>query len=292
VDLGTERRQLVRELQALYADKSKHSVYQSLPGFIADELKLQFNIDGKWRGDAIRLRYILRHAERMGWMRDGAWCDFGANTGFFSLSLAHEMPRADVLAIEANVNHARFIEKLARAFKLQGLRILDRGIGLNQLDSIGQHDFLLHLNVLHHAGGDFDSDQVKNVTDFPAYAKNYLSALRLQTNHLVFQMGWNLWGNKKQPIFSAIDDVVKLKILASWFVDTGWEIKDVAYATHTNHDGKCLSDLDYKSVSATAIAGLFDEDFKYALCEEIANFRLYEHPGEFYRRPLIICKVV
>ncbi|MCD6663411.1 MAG: hypothetical protein WBG44_05335 [Comamonas sp.] len=291
MDLSTERRQLVRELQALYADKSKHSVYQSLPEFIADELGLQFNIDEKWRGDAIRLRYILRYAERMGWVRDGAWCDFGANTGFFSLSLAHEMPHADVLAIEANVNHARFVKKLARAFKLQRLRILDRGIGRNQLDSIGRHDFLLHLNVLHHAGADFDFDQVKNVTDFPAYARNYLSSLRLQTNHLVFQMGWNLWGNKEQPIFPAIDDVVKLKILVSWLVDTGWKIEDIAYATHVDHNGECFPSLDYKPVSAIAVAGLFDQNFECALYEEMADFRLYEHPGEFYRRPLIICRV-
>src|SRR3546814_1231985 len=47
---------------------------------------------------------------------------FGANTGFFTLSLAYAHPQAEFIAVEANANHARFIELVANYFEIRNVR--------------------------------------------------------------------------------------------------------------------------------------------------------------------------
>src|SRR5437764_15156702 len=94
------------ELKALYGDASKHSVYQSIPEFVSTALGYSEVIDDGWRGDRPRLAYLLTVRRPA----DGElWGDFGANTGFFTLSLAHRYPNARFAAIEAHPNHAEFL---------------------------------------------------------------------------------------------------------------------------------------------------------------------------------------
>src|SRR6266496_1777913 len=91
------------ELKALYGDASKHSAYQSIPDFVSAALGYSEVIDEGWRGDKPRLAYLLRTRQPA----DGElWGDFGANTGFFTLSLAYRYPNVRFAAIEAHPNHA------------------------------------------------------------------------------------------------------------------------------------------------------------------------------------------
>lgn len=287
--LPIDREQLARRLQALYADQSKHAIYQSLPAFVADALGLQFDIDSAWRGDAVRLRHLLSHAQAAGWPEDGSWCDFGANTGFFSLSLAHQMPRARVLAVEANPNHASFIDTLAQAFELTGLQVLPQAITLDRLGEIGQHEVLLHLNVLHHAGADFDRERVSGVADFGAYAIEYLRRLRANARRLVFQIGSNLWGDKAHPIVALDDDMGKLRLFAAWLAQAGWRIDDLSYATRDAGDPQAVQGVSYRSLPPVLLSDLPTAANEAAWRAALAGLRLQEHPGEFYRRPLFIC---
>src|SRR5690606_37727965 len=154
--------------QLLYADSSKHSVYQNVPDFVSAELGYTEAIDEGWRGDRQRLAFLAECRTPA----DGeTWLDFGANTGFFTLSLAHEFPQTAFLAVEANPNHARFIEKVANYFEMRNVEVIQQAVGLRELPALPGTDFMLHLNVLHHAGHDFDKELVPSLSDFPAYAK-------------------------------------------------------------------------------------------------------------------------
>lgn len=257
---------LKKELARLYSDSSKHSSYQSVPGFVADAVGYQVKIDEDWRGDRIRLDYIL---SRLSGPEYRSWGDFGANTGFFSLSLAHADPGRRVLAIEANPNHAAFIRRIADAFGLGNLEVIGRSITSHSLGSIQRQDVLLHLNVLHHAGLDFDVGCFEEPDGFLPYAQDYLSKLRECARVLVFQMGTNLWGDKSKPIIDYRDDEAKLALLTQLLVRSGWSIEDTAYATR-GHDGV----IRYQSVKSANDLGLL---------------ALSNHVGEFYRRPLFIC---
>lgn len=292
--LSIDHQQLAERLKGLYADQSKHAVYQSLPAFVSNALNLQFVIDDTWRGDAVRLDHILRYAQVANWPTDGRWCDFGANTGFFSLSLAHEFPRSEVLAIEANPNHASFIDTIAQAFSMrQRLKVLASGITLDTLSDIGCHDVMLHLNVLHHAGADFDQEHVRSVLDFGTYAENYLRCLQGATSRLVFQMGSNLWGDKSLPIVPVDDDLAKLRLFASWLQYAGWRIDDVSYATRTSLSTGANAvrspRVVYRSLPGDLLADLREGGRDDRLQPALEALRLHEHPGEFYRRPLFAC---
>ena len=159
--------ELKAELQRLYADSSKHSVYQNVPDFVSAELGYTETIDEGWRGDRQRLTFL---AESRTPAKGETWLDFGANTGFFALSLAHDFPQTAFLAVEANPDHARFIERVAHFFEMRNIEVIQRAVGLRELPTLPHSDFMLHLNVLHHAGHDFDAKLVPEKSGFAEYA--------------------------------------------------------------------------------------------------------------------------
>lgn len=153
----------------------------------------------------------------------------GANTGFFTYSLAHQFPEANFLAIEANPDHACFLDEIWQAFRIKNVRISSDSIGLNDLDRLRPADVMLHLNVLHHAGADFDEHHVSDRTSFLHYAVRYLTKLKMATRILILQVGLNLWGNKGLPIFPIADSLGALKSLISLIRTSGWEVRSLAY---------------------------------------------------------------
>lgn len=278
--MGTEIRD---ELKALYGDASKHSTYQSIPDFVSEALGYSEVIDEGWRGDRPRLAYLLSMRQPA----DGElWGDFGANTGFFTLSLAHRYPSTRFAAIEANPNHARFIRRIADHFGLGNVELIDRAVGLRELNGLPNFDFLLHLNVLHHAGHDFDGDIVPTRSEFPDYAVRYLRALRPHASGMIFQLGSNWGGDKREPLIAVRDDVPKLRLFSAWLETAGWRIEATAYPRKAP-DGR----IDYR--------GLIAIDDRWPGQSLGESFETQDHPintidldafpGEFYRRPLFLC---
>jgi hypothetical protein len=272
------------ELKALYGDASKHSAYQSTPDFVSEALGYSESIDQGWRGDRPRLDYLLAMRKP----EDGEhWGDFGANTGFFTLSLAHRYPSARFTAIEANANHARFIARVADHFGLANVEVMDRSVGLRELRDLPRFDFLLHLNVLHHAGHDFDGDLVLGRDSFPNYVVDYLRSLRLRAHRMLFQVGSNWGGDKLQPLIGAQEDLAKLILFSGWLDTAGWRIEASAYP-RKDGNGK----IEYQRLRATSgepVGQAIPTD-KEALKRAVNAIDLNVFPGEFYRRPLFLCK--
>jgi hypothetical protein len=267
------------ELVKLYTDPSKHSAYQSIPDFVSHAIGYQVRINEDWRGDRVRLEYILA---RLPSHELHQWGDFGANTGFFSLSLAHDTPTRQVLAIEANPNHANFIQRISDVFEINNISVAEQSITIDGLATIPRQDVLLHLNVLHHAGADFDKGRVTGPSDFLAYAQTYLERLHACTRILVFQVGTNLWGDKSKPIIDYREDAAKYELLSQLLLRSGWKIDDVAYAKWREGKPVCyqsLSDVMRDAARPTA----------RQLQAALNQFDLSRHLGEFYRRPLFIC---
>lgn len=272
-----DKETLRKTLSRLYADMSKHSKYQTVPDFVSSVIDYQVQIDEGWRGDRVRLRWFERVlADKAG----RRWSDFGANTGFFSLSLAHADPTREVLAIEGNPNHAEYIRTIAESFGMANLTVLSRAIAIDDINSMPTQDVMLHLNVLHHAGADFDVGKVDSGASFLSYARTYLERLRERVGTLVFQVGTNLWGNKDKVVIDYTDDVGKLILLAKLLRDSGWHIERVAYPTRPRED----SAIEYLDLPVDL--NLTDHD---AIWAGIAPFNLGGHRGEFYRRPLFLC---
>jgi hypothetical protein len=274
---------LKAELQRLYSDASKHSVYQNIPDFVSAEIGYTEPIDEAWRGDRPRFSYLADvRAPKAGEL----WVDFGANTGFFSLSLARQYPRTSFVAVEANPNHSRFISRVAKYFSLDNVSVIERAIGMAQLAQLPRSDFLLHLNVLHHAGHDFDSAEVSTREGFPRYARSYLSLLREQTCGMLFQLGSNWGGDKRQPLVDVGDDALKLGTFSSWLRDAGWRVSAAAYARHEQNGSIRYYDLPPQLCSSLNSGRSLDAAEAGKAFRTLALDRF---PGEFYRRPLFVC---
>ncbi|RYG88548.1 MAG: hypothetical protein EON59_04145 [Alphaproteobacteria bacterium] len=266
--------ELKAELHQLYSDSSKHSVYQNIPDFVSAELGYTESIDEGWRGDRQRLAFL---SECRTPAAGETWLDFGANTGFFTLSLAHEFPHTSFVAVEANPNHARFIERVARYFEMQNVEVIQRAVGLRELHTLPRTDYMLHLNVLHHAGHDFDGELVPTKADFADYAKRYFTVLREITGAMLFQLGSNWGGDREQPLIDARADSEKLALFEDWLRDSGWTPRAIAYA-HSCQDGR----IEYVRLDEAARK---ISDGGSGPWEFLDRF-----PGEFYRRPLFHCE--
>lgn len=275
---------LKAELQKLYADASKHSVYQNIPDFVSAELGYTETIDENWRGDRPRLAYMVEARQPA---PGESWLDFGANTGFFTLSLARQFPQTTFIAVEANANHARFISRVAQCFGMSNVEVIQRAVGLADLHELPHSDCLLHLNVLHHAGHDFDAHLVPAIGEFGDYARRYLGLLRGRTNAMFFQMGSNWGGDKQQPLVGVREDVEKLEAFSGWLLSAGWHVDEIAYATRGADARVRVRNLPASAYPHGAGDGVIDPA---ALRSELDRFGLDDFPGEFYRRPLFSCR--
>ena len=139
----------------------------------------------------------------------------------------------------------------------------------------------MHLNVLHHAGHDFDADLIisGDHTICAEYAVDYFRVLRERANRMLFQMGSNWGGDKNLPIVGEREDAEKLRIFDTWLEAGGWQPLAVAYSQKREDGG-----VNYKNISDQALKKLrtFGE-----LATDIYDWHLLnDFPGEFYRRPL------
>lgn len=274
---------LTGQLHALYREPSKHHAYQSVPAFVSEALDYREPIDDHWRGDHCRLAYLMKALP----LEDlGSLTDIGANTGFFSLSLAHRFKRLQVTACEPDRAHAKFIRTIVSAFRLANLEIIPKGVTLRSLSGFQRKDAALLLNVLHHAGYDFDTALPRTRAAFDQYATQYLRGLAGKRGHLFFQMGSNWGGDKNNPLVPRDAHAEKLRYMAGLLVDGGWRICRAAYPTRV--DGV----ITYRDVPGEIVAGLnecaADVD-DAAIMGAVGPCDLDQFPGEFYKRPLFTC---
>lgn len=271
------------QLRELYGDRSKHANYQNVPAFVRDALGYQESIDESWRGDTARYAYLLQELDLYPGQRVA---DVGANTGFFVLSLAQRFPDCYFVAYETNPNHVDFIRLVVEAFGLANVSVQASSIDLQGVQDLPAFDVLLHLNVLHHAGHDFDRGKVNAPQDIDRYAAAYLGSLADKSSIMAFQTGYNWGGDKARPIIPPQNQPDMVRWLVSLFERTGWQIDAMAFAVKEE-----LGDAVYRNLPIALLRKV--QHSPEAASELVDLLRTY-HPeqfkGEFYRRPMVICR--
>lgn len=276
---------LKEKLEALYNDGSKHSRYQNIPEFVRNELEYTEIIDENWRGDTARYTYLTENLQFGGGKSIG---EIGANTGFFTLSLAHANPSSTFYAYEINGTHAAFIQDIGESFQMNNLIVKAQGVDLEGIALMEHHDILLNYNVLHHAGVDFDTDKISTVEDYESYATEYLKRMAGKTKLMVFQIGSNWGGNKQKPLIPLSDDAEKIAFNARLFKNAGWKIVDISL--HTRLDGV----LAYRAIPSEVLALLnaCPVGEEKALVEKLVDLSEVPNFSEFYRRPIFIVESI
>ncbi|MGB3868923.1 MAG: class I SAM-dependent methyltransferase [Flavobacteriales bacterium] len=265
------------KLQELYSELSKHAQYQTLPTGLANKLDLQFEVNEEWRGDRPRLPLILDYARRNACKNI---LDVGANTGFFTLSLAEGLPNSKFLACELNRTHAAIITLLSEIGGHSNIAVTDTPAELANISAFGRFDLMLHLNILHHAGHDFDQTHVPNRESFKDYGAEYLSRFTKVAARMVFQMGYNWGGDKSLPLVKREDQEGKIQFTIGLMEEAGWTIEQVAFGK----PGSGKFPVEYELVPLAVL--IAKNDLQAWLTERYGQ----EVWSEFYQRPLWFCK--
>jgi len=265
------------QLKERYAELSKHAQYQTVPESLALKLGVQFEVNEEWRGDRPRYPSILDYARQHAAKRI---LDVGANTGYFALSLAEDIPEAALTACELNSTHAEIIGLLAELGGYGNISVTDRPADLVNVDTFGTFDLALHLNILHHAGHDFDKALVPDREAFMDYGVEYLKRFAKTTTRMVFQMGYNWGGNKQLPLVPVKDQEGKVRFTVQLMEKAGWTIEHVAIA----RPGTGTFPVEYEVISLAEL--LAHSDVQAYLIQRYGEVVW----SEFYQRPLWFCK--
>jgi SAM-dependent methyltransferase len=247
---------------------------------MARALGYQEEIHSLWRSDTPRYDYL---AARLKLAEGASVADIGANTGFFTLNLAHARPDLRIAAYELNPRHADYIAQAAAAFTLDGVEVRSVSCDLAGVGELPVFDAVLLLNVLHHAGFDFDRNLADENAAFTAHATDYLTRLRARARQLVFQIGSNRGGDKGRPLFPRDDDQARLGWTSDVLRASGWNIAHLGYA---QLEGEVVVFKDAPAdVLAAARSGASGTA---SVAAWFKSARLDRFPGEFHRRPLVI----
>lgn len=218
----------ISRIMNLITENGKHASYQDLPALIKENFKNELK-GMAWspnRLDGPRLDWIKNALREKS---PATITDIGANTGFFSVELK-QFFRASCTAYEPHEPHAEalsLIRDLCGIDKSE-LQIKNVGVSLGDIDQLEDADLLIFLNVLHHAGDDFDGTIVKNISDWKKYSFEYLERLSEKYNYMFFQLG-NAWKGFDQKIYK--DDkffemTIDLLQSAGWLIESAGLVED------------------------------------------------------------------
>jgi hypothetical protein len=270
------------KLSKLYNDQSKHANYQNIPDFVKKDLDYQEQVNETWRGDRARYEYIVHAVD---FAKGIKVADIGANTGFFTLSLAHDNHQSTFFAYEPHEQHACFIETIVNHYKMQNVFTICQSIGLREIRDLPNYDVIFLLNVLHHAGVDYDSDLLASKDGIFEYLVNYLSKLKAKTDILILQIGYNWGGNKQQPIVPVNQIPEMLYFMKEVYARAKWRIKHIAiYA----RDGECGKYHDLADDVIKSLCLMEDKKSFFQLVETGLNNIDATQNSEFYNRPIFI----
>lgn len=209
--------------------------------------------------------------------------DIGANTGYFSLRLATEY-NSIITAYEPFEPHYRSIELSKRILNLADDRffVVNEGISLDKISSLERVDIILFLNVLQHAGEDFDVERVQNLADWRRYAVQYLDKLKEIGRYLIFQMGYT-WLGHEDKICKDKDILdYTMKLLA----DSGWSIISCGIVAGLNNP----TYIDYILSETGKNRSPFTSKWDSVNINLRKRFFGYKYDHRFIQRPIFVCR--
>ena len=131
-------------------------------------------------------------------------------------------PSGTSRAYEPYAAHARAIELLRGFCGLAPHRLVvePRGVALKDVSALPESRLVLLLNVLQHAGQDFDADLVRSPEDWRGYAIEYLQRLGRRTEYLFFQLGYTWLGSRQK--LCEDDDILDFTL--DLVTSAGWNV--------------------------------------------------------------------
>lgn len=275
-------------LRALYFDNSKHSDYQNVPQFVQETLGFKVETNRMRRDDISRYEYLIRNVDFTG----KRVIDIGANTGYFSLNIAHAFGGI-VYSYEVNKNHSELITRIADYCNVSNIKVFSQGVGTEDVKALPNADIMILLNILHHMGSDFDGDLVGNVDQLEQGMVDYLKNVRTKVSSLIFQTGYNWGGDNKKPFISDKDEAEKLETTIKILDKAGWKVGNISLPVFSDTIEFCNIDIEAVRRRRSQMSGIRKLLGKLSVDVQrntvVNTGRTRPGTSEFFRRPLFIC---
>lgn len=235
-----------QEIERLVEIKGKHTQYQDLAIDSINEFNVSKLNAGKY-SDEERLNWLFNNFESDTPFKNVT--DIGANLGYFSFKLKEKFDlNISIYEPFKPQTDAITIMKKQKKYTDEEFKIINKGIALKDIDSLEKTDLVILLNVLQHAGEDFDSQLVQNIEDWYKYAVNYLSEIRKKTSYLFYQQGYSWKGHEG----CLCEDSKIIDFTAKLLLDAGWKIKNVGliknYASDITYSNYMLKSVGSNKV--------------------------------------------
>ena len=275
-----QREKMIQELKNLLETETKHGNYQTLPPAL---LNLDSSLD-KYspkieKLDIQRYKWITSKID----FKEKKVLDIGGNIGYFSLRLATEKD-ARVTIYEPFEKHSRLIDIGKKLLNLSDQKLINikKGIGLEDIKKLDRQDIVLLLNVVQHAGEDFDKLLVKEISEWKEYAVKYLLEIRNISNYLVFQNGYTWLGDNGELCQESeiLDFTIQL------LKESGWEIKYCGIIKNINKP--CYSDYQFNLTDRNRHPLI--NNWNRIVFNALNKIKNYPYTYRFMQRPLFVCK--
>ena len=219
----------------------------------------------------------------------GPVLDIGANIGYFSFRIIQDF-KVKVIGYEPYGPHSRVLSLIRDICEVDPNNIVieNKGVGLRDIESLPEAEIIVLLNVLQHAGEDFDHELVVSLEEWRDYAVEYLTKLRTKASLMFFQMGYTWKGHEEKLCEDndIIDFTVKL------LDDAGWKVKHCGIVKNIVrplcYEDQPVSTTEHNPVFFKAWNSLPSKIMKKIIgIVRPGYFRIYR----FAQRPLWICEV-
>lgn len=204
----------INHLKELLSYHGRHGLYQKLPPTLPKDIRDAFPERWDTRLDEERYNWIISNLD----CKNKNILEIGANIGYFSSRFAHSC-NCSVSAYEPDPQLFDVLSTIIRLSNLEDrISAHNTSITLDTIDALPQFDIILNLNVIQHAGYDFENASISSLRDWRDYSVSFLHKLRSRSDYMIFQMGYQLWGFDREICNES--DIINYTV--SLLRDSGW----------------------------------------------------------------------
>jgi hypothetical protein len=246
----------------------RFSHYQELPPCVENKIEGRISdvyTQSQLSLDELRYDWLVQQVQPEGM----SVVEIGSNLGYFVLRLSSEYD-AMVEAYEPVSSYAKVTTLMAQLCGVNE-RVLchNRGVIKSDLVDFLDNDLIITLNVLHHAGIEYDCKAVIEIGGWENYIVDYLSILKNNGKRLFLQMGNISSGDRLFPMEESVPYVYSLLKKSGWIVQSIGLIEDFKSMEYSTYGVDCLNDIPVTSCSRNASTGMVDYFRNGVLCASL-----------------------
>ena len=264
--MRTEINNILNDLKVLLGKNyGRFSNYQQLAPCVKEKLGNNiFDVYSQKQVslDSARFDWLINQLE----LKNISVLEIGSNLGYFVLRLSSEFS-LNIVAYEPVKEYAKATNLMAKLCNLEEkISCIASGIYKDDIKSIAKSDLIIHLNVLHHAGIEYDHNSLKKSGSWENYAIEYLSLLRKNGKRLFLQTGNISSGKQLFPMQNSIYYIDSLLSKSGWNTRSVGIIENFDLLKYSTYTSKEIHKIPVTKCNRNEATGLVDYYRNDELC--------------------------